>query len=125
MAEEATVTTDPGTGCPPRSRHTLRDAGGRLKQHALKLLGFVIFAYLILKLLPGLEQALEALRNVDIWWVVGAMAVETVSEAGYAISWRGILDPESLLSREGRGERGARVAVTAIVPSLLTVEAPL
>ena len=94
-----------------RTRHLLSDARGRLKSHALKLLGFAVLAYLVLRLLPGLEKALEALQNVGVWWIVGGMAVEIVSEAGYVISWRGILDPEDLLSQEGRGKlTGQRVA---------------
>ena len=39
------------------------------------------------------------------------MAVETVSEIGYVVSWRGILDPDDLLRADGRGKHlGARVA---------------
>ena len=111
MSEEAAVAQEPASEERRRSRHLLSDAGARLKKHALKLLGFLVFAFLILKLLPGLEQAWNALKGVSVWWVVAAMAVETASEFGYVLSWRGILDPEDLLSREGRGElTGERVA---------------
>jgi uncharacterized protein (TIRG00374 family) len=39
------------------------------------------------------------------------MAVETLSEIGYVVSWRGILDPDNLLRQGDRGKHlGARVA---------------
>ena len=111
MARAETVSQEPQRKHQRRTRQLLSDARGRLKSHALKLLGFAFLAYLVLRLLPGLEQALEALQNVGIWWIVGGMAVEIVSEAGYVTSWRGILDPEDLLSQEGRGRlTGQRVA---------------
>jgi uncharacterized membrane protein YbhN (UPF0104 family) len=94
-----------------RTRSLLREARGHLGRRALKLLGFLVFAYLVLKLVPGLEKALEDLQSVTLGWVVAAMAVETLSEIGYVISWRGILDPEDLLSQGDRGRHlGARVA---------------
>jgi len=111
MSDEATVKQEPGNGDRRRSRRLLSDARGRLEKYALKLLGFIVFAVLILKLLPGLEQAWSALQGVSFWWIVGAMAIEIVSEFGYVISWRGVLDPEDLLGQEGRGElTGERVA---------------
>ena len=111
MSEKTTLTTRPTREEGRRTRRLLSDARGRLKKHALQLLGFLVLAFLILKLLPGLEQAWNALQGVSIWWILGAMAVETASEFGYVISWRGILDPEDLLSAEGRGElTGERVA---------------
>ena len=70
----------------------------------LKLIAFVVFAYLILQLVPGLEKALKNLRGVGWEWIVGAAAIETLSETGYVISWRGILDPDNLL-REIEGSR--------------------
>jgi uncharacterized membrane protein YbhN (UPF0104 family) len=94
-----------------RTRSLLREARGHLTRRALKLIGFLVFAYLILKLVPGLEKALEDLQSVTLGWVLAAMAVETLSEIGYVVSWRGILDPEDLLSQGDRGKHlGARVA---------------
>jgi uncharacterized membrane protein YbhN (UPF0104 family) len=94
-----------------RTRHLLHEARGHLTKRALKLIGFVVFVYLILKVVPGLEKALEDLKEVRIQWVIGAMAVETLSEVGYVVSWRGILDPDHLLHEDGRGKHlGARVA---------------
>jgi uncharacterized membrane protein YbhN (UPF0104 family) len=95
----------------PRARRLLRDARGHLTKHALKLLGFVVFVCLFLKLIPGLEKALEDLRSVDLRWVLGAMAVETASTFGYVVSWRGILDPDNRLEQTDRGKHlGTRVA---------------
>ncbi len=94
-----------------RTARLLVEVRAHLSRRALRLIGFVAFAYLLLKLIPGLEKALEDLQNVRPQWVVGAMAVETVSEIGYVISWRGILDPDDLLREDGRGKHlGARVA---------------
>jgi uncharacterized membrane protein YbhN (UPF0104 family) len=94
-----------------RTRRLLGEARGHLTNRALKLLGFVVFVYLFLKLIPGLEKALTDLQNVQLQWVVAAMGVETLSTIGYVVSWRGILDPDNLLARDGRGKHvGARVA---------------
>jgi uncharacterized membrane protein YbhN (UPF0104 family) len=86
-----------------RSRRVLSEARSHLGHRALRLIGFLLFAYLVMKLLPGLEKALTSLQNVKLQWVVGALAVETLSEMGYVVSWRGILDPDDLLHQEGRG----------------------
>jgi uncharacterized membrane protein YbhN (UPF0104 family) len=94
-----------------RTRHLLHEARGHLTKRALRLIGFVVFVYLLLKLIPGLEKSLDDLKNVSARWIVGAMFVETLSEIGYVIAWRGILDPDDLLAEGGRGRHlGARVA---------------
>lgn len=94
-----------------RTRSLLREVRSHLTKRALKLIGFLVFVYLVLKLVPGLEKALENLQSVQLRWVIAAMGVETISEIGYVISWRGILDPEDLLRQGGRGKHlGARVA---------------
>jgi uncharacterized membrane protein YbhN (UPF0104 family) len=115
VTDETGTTADDGTETNRerlrRTRHALHAARGRLSHRALRLIGFVVFALLFLKLIPGFEKALTDLQNVDFRWVVGAMAVETLSEIGYVVSWRGILDPDNLLHRDGRGKHlGARVA---------------
>jgi uncharacterized protein (TIRG00374 family) len=94
-----------------RSRRALQAARGRLSKRTLHFIGFVLFVILFLKLIPGFEKALTDLQNVELQWVIGAMAVETLSEIGYVVSWRGILDPDNLLRQDGRGKHlGARVA---------------
>jgi uncharacterized membrane protein YbhN (UPF0104 family) len=93
------------------SRHALRIARGHLRKRLLKLAGYLAVVYLVVKLLPGLEQALSSLERVSWEWVVVAVAIEVLSETGFVTSWRAIVDPEDLLSRDGRGERmGTRVA---------------
>jgi len=93
------------------SLRALRAARGHLKQKALKLLGWLIVGYLIVRLVPSLKQALRSLEQVRWQWVLVAVAIEILSELGFVLSWRAIVDPEDLLSREGRGERTAsRVA---------------
>lgn len=93
------------------ARRALRAAKSRLQKKLLKLAGYLVVAFLVVKLIPGLEQALGSLERVRWQWVVAAVAVEVLSESGFVMSWRAIVDPEDLLSRDGRGERmGTRVA---------------
>jgi uncharacterized membrane protein YbhN (UPF0104 family) len=118
VTDDATTAPDAAPGAPEakkerlrRTRHALHDARSHLSHRALRLIGFVVFVILFLKLIPGFEKALKDLQNVSLGWVVGAMAVETLSEIGYVVSWRGILDPDNLLRQDGRGKHlGARVA---------------
>ena len=72
-----------------RSHHSLRAllaARGHLQKRALKLLGYVIVAYLIVRLIPGLKQALRSLEQVRWQWVLAALGIETLSELGYVVS---------------------------------------
>ena len=62
-------------------------------------------AYLVLRLVPTLEQALRSLKNVSWEWVVGAVLLEVLSETGFVVSWRAIVDPDRVLERDGRGSR--------------------
>jgi uncharacterized membrane protein YbhN (UPF0104 family) len=84
-----------------------------LLKHALKLFGYIVFAYLLLRLVPTLKQAVHSLQRVSWQWVVGAIALEVLSEFGYVMSWRAIVDPEGLLERDGRGARTATRAAWA------------
>jgi uncharacterized membrane protein YbhN (UPF0104 family) len=45
-------------------------------------LGFVVVACLVLRLIPTLKQALDSLKRVSWEWVVGAIALEVLSETG-------------------------------------------
>ena len=96
-----------------RARSALSAARGHLRRSTLKLIGYMALAYLVLKLIPGLEQALHSLEHVRWEWVVGAFALETLSEMGFVLSWRSIVDPEDLLGRDGRGHRMASRAAWA------------
>ncbi len=87
------------------NRRVLRVTRGQLKKSALKFLGYVAAVYLLLKLIPGLEQALSSLEHVHWQWVVAALALETLSEVGFVTTWGAIVDPERLLGRDGRGKR--------------------
>jgi uncharacterized membrane protein YbhN (UPF0104 family) len=93
------------------SRRLLHEARGQLGKRLLKLVVFLVFALLIVKVIPGLEKAFQDLKNVSVSWIIFALAIETVSEVGYVVSWRGILDPDNLLAGRTRGVGlGARVA---------------
>lgn len=68
-------------------------------------MGYLVVAYLVLRLVPTLEQALRSLKHVSGEWVAGAIALEVLSETGFVVSWRAIVDPDRLLERDGRGRR--------------------
>jgi uncharacterized membrane protein YbhN (UPF0104 family) len=111
----AAVVDQPVPGADP-TRHTRRalSAGWtQLQKRAVKALGYAVLAYLLLRLLPALKQALHSLEHVSWAWIVGAIALEVLSESGYVQSWRGIVDPDSLLAAEGRGTRTATHAAWA------------
>ena len=83
----------------------LSDAKHHLQKSALKLVGYLVAAYLVLRLIPTLEQALHSLEHLSWEWLVGLIAIEVVSETGFVLAWRGIVDPERVLERDGRGRR--------------------
>ena len=88
-----------------RTLSGLRSARGHLKEYALRLLVFGVAAFLLLRLTPSLAQALESLGRVSWQWLVVALALETLSELGYVVAWRQIVDPDRVVEREGRGRR--------------------
>jgi uncharacterized membrane protein YbhN (UPF0104 family) len=90
-------------------RQTLATARRDLKKSVLKLVGFAAGAYLVLRLIPSLRQALTNLERLSWQWLLAAIALETLSEMGFVTSWRAIVDPDNLLCREG----GRRVDVRA------------
>jgi uncharacterized membrane protein YbhN (UPF0104 family) len=98
------------------TRHTRRalSAGWtQLQKRALKVLCYAGFAYLLLRLLPAFKQALHSLEHVSWGWIVGASALEILSEYGYVQAWRGIVDADSVLAADGRGARTATRAAWA------------
>jgi uncharacterized membrane protein YbhN (UPF0104 family) len=105
------------------TRHTRRALSAgltRLQKRALKALGYVVLAYLLLRLLPTLKQALHSLEHVRWEWIVGAFALELLSEFGYVQSWRAIVDQDGLLAADGRGTRTAtRAAWTQLGGGML------
>jgi len=88
-----------------RERHALGITKARLRKAALKLAAYLLGAYVVLRLIPGLEEALANLAHVSWLWVLGALALETLSEIGFVGSWRAIVDPQSLLDRNGHSRR--------------------
>src|SRR6478609_3854387 len=96
VRQSAEPAQEPDAGRLHRARRVLGEARERLGRRALHLIGFLVFAYLFLKLVPGFKDALESLRDVSVAWIVGALFVETLSQCGYVVSWSGILDPDGL-----------------------------
>jgi uncharacterized membrane protein YbhN (UPF0104 family) len=82
-------------------RAARRDLGKKL----LKLIGYLVVGYLILRLIPSLERAIGSLERVRWQWLVVAFALEVASEMGFVVAWHAIVDPEDQLGGEGRGER--------------------
>jgi uncharacterized membrane protein YbhN (UPF0104 family) len=89
----------------PQTHRALSDVKGHLRKSALRLVGYVLVAYLVLRLIPTLNQALTSLKRVSWGWVLGAMLLEVLSETGFVVSWRRIVDPDRVLQRDGRGWR--------------------
>jgi uncharacterized membrane protein YbhN (UPF0104 family) len=90
------------------THHTLdalRSVRGHLRKFGLRLLFFSVLAFLLFRLVPSLAQALGDLERVSWLWLLAALALETLSEIGYVVAWRQIVDPERVLERDGRGRR--------------------
>ena len=94
-------------------RRALSTARGHLQKSALKLLGWAVFAVVLLKLVPSLHRALNSIEQVSWEWVLGALALEILSETGYVLSWRGICDPDNLLGSGGHHTRTSTHAAWA------------
>ena len=99
---------EPAVASPTRAdhaRHLLAEVRSHLKGRALRLLGFLLVVYAVLKLIPALEQALHTLENASWEWVLALLAVEVLSEAGFVFAWGAIVDPQNVLAGDGRGRR--------------------
>jgi len=58
-----------------------------------------------LKLIPALKQALQSLEHVSWQWLLGALALEVLSELGFVVAWNQIIDPQQVLAADGGGRR--------------------
>jgi uncharacterized membrane protein YbhN (UPF0104 family) len=88
-----------------QTHHVLRAGERWLRKSGLRLIGYLIAAFLVIKLIPGLREALEDLEKLSLAWLVAVFALETLSETGFVVSWHAIVDPESRLGRDGHGAR--------------------
>ena len=75
-------------GATPRTHRALSDVRHHLRRSALKLVGYAVVAYLILRLIPTLNRALTSLKRVSWPWLVGLIALEILSDTGFVVSWR-------------------------------------
>jgi uncharacterized membrane protein YbhN (UPF0104 family) len=83
-------------------RQLLGEARGNLRGRLLKLAGYLLVAYAVLRLIPALKQALHSLERVSWEWLLAALALEVLSETGFVIAWSAIIDPDNTLgSKEG------------------------
>ncbi len=85
------------------ARRALRDAAHHLKGRALKIAGFLVVVYVVLKVIPALKDALHSLERVSWEWVVAAIGLEILSETGFVVAWSAIVDPQKVLGGGGRG----------------------
>jgi uncharacterized membrane protein YbhN (UPF0104 family) len=100
--------------------HALAEARSELKKWGLKLIAYALLAFLLLRLTPSLRLALDSITHLDWHWLVLMLALETLSEVGFVVSWRAIVDRDRLLEREGRGHRlPSRVAWAQLGGGLL------
>jgi uncharacterized membrane protein YbhN (UPF0104 family) len=98
----------------------MQSARGQLKGHALRLLVFAMAAFLLLRLTPSLAHALKSVERVSWQWLGVVLALETLSELGYVLAWRQIVDPERVLERTACGRRlGTRLAWAQLGGGLL------
>jgi uncharacterized membrane protein YbhN (UPF0104 family) len=87
------------------ARRALADVKGHLQKSVLKLVGYLLAAYLVLRLIPTLKLALRSLEHVSWEWVLAVIALEVLSELGFVLAWGAIVDPQNLLDHDGRGRR--------------------
>jgi uncharacterized membrane protein YbhN (UPF0104 family) len=90
-----------------RARHALADARHHLKRRAFELVGFLLVVYVVLKLIPAFEQALNTLEHASWQWLLALVGLEVLSETGFVFSWSAIVDADDTLAGEGRGRRTA------------------
>lgn len=92
----------------PREDHrrvALSHAKGRLQHRALELVGLLVVAYVVLKLVPALKQALHALEHASWEWILALVTIEVLSEAGFVFAWGRIVDPDDVLASGPGGRR--------------------
>jgi uncharacterized membrane protein YbhN (UPF0104 family) len=103
-----------------RSLRALGECRRELRKCILRLVGYAVLAYLLLRLTPSFGRALDRISHVQWHWLVLMITVETLSEIGFVVSWRAIVDRDNLLEREGRGHRlPSRVAWAQLGGGLL------
>jgi len=97
-----------GVSLSPQAHHaraSLADVRRHLRGRTLKLAGYALVAFAVLKLIPALKQALHSLELVSWEWVLAAIALEVLSETGFVVAWSAIVDPQNVLADGGRGRR--------------------
>jgi uncharacterized membrane protein YbhN (UPF0104 family) len=90
--------------------HALRTGERWLRKAGLRLVGYLILAYLVIKLIPGLRETLEDLERLSLPWLAAVLGLEVLSETGFVISWHAIVDPDSSLGRRANARIDVRLA---------------
>jgi uncharacterized membrane protein YbhN (UPF0104 family) len=86
-------------------RRALDEVRPHLKRRVLELVGFLLVVYVVLRLIPELEEALHAIERASWEWVLALLAIEVLSETGFVFAWSRIVDSDNVLARGGRGRR--------------------
>jgi len=113
MKNDTDTESEQSTGAPEQPagrRHVLRAGERWLRQAGVRLILYLIAAYLAIRLLPALREALEDLERPSWGWLVVVFALEILSEMGFVVSWQAIVDPEGRLVRESGARVDVRVA---------------
>lgn len=87
--------TPDGSAQEHHARRALSDVKGHLQRSALKLVAYLLAAYVVLKLVPALKQAFRSLEHVSWEWLLGAIALEVCSELGFVLAWGQVVDQRS------------------------------
>ena len=87
------------------THHAIRAGERWLRKTGLRVLGYLIAAFLFVKLIPGLREAVEDLEKLSLAWLVAVFGLEILSEMGFVMSWRAVVDPEHRLGRDSHGGR--------------------
>src|SRR3989442_6539381 len=77
---EASVLSHEASAPTHVTRHALRAAERWLQREGLKLVGYLALAYLVMKLIPGLRQALRELERLSWGWLLAVVGVESLSQ---------------------------------------------
>ena len=101
------------------ARQVLAEVRSHLKRRALRLVGFLLLVYVVLKLIPTLERALHTLQHASWAWVVALLGLELLSETGFVFSWSAIVDPDNVLARDGGRRMDEHVAWAQLGGGLL------
>jgi MFS family permease len=103
--------------------HNLHLAERSVFKALLRLVAYLVAAYLVIKLIPSLQAALEDLERLSVPWLLVVLGLEVLSETGFVVSWHSIVDPDNTIGLRAGGRRGdqrlawAQLGAGIVVPA--------